>query len=382
MLRVKMKNGALVLIIWLLAFNSAFGMEGCDGDLCKKILPELPGYSFEFELDENQSIQQVSIAKGNKAQVVSFEDVSDLSFYSIEGFIEGKDFNFDGHIDLVFSFHHMSNDINKVFLYDPKLDRFTYFDEFNQFSLEAENKTVRMFSYDSMYFNSEIYAYKFIGGKFTLVKSKVARSSGTHGAVVNETKEMVNGKMVLVDSRIHIYDDEDNELIPVLHKNLKKAHAKSMKYYKNKDIESAIKVFRPYFEQYEFMGTFTFQYMAKPKSIQGIINDYGYFLEQGGYYEDAIQVLTEVSSIAPKRVVTYLNLADAKYKLAQQDLTKRSAYVTYSKRYYDYRDIDINSLKKSYKALYQRYFDLMKEKGKESRVPARVLKILNIGKGK
>ncbi len=78
-------------------------------------------------------------------------------------------------------------------------------------------------------------------------------------------------------------------------------------------------------------------------------NDFGFFLEQGGEYEEAVKVLKEVISIAPSRTVAYLNLGDA--YLGASDSTK--------------------ALKN-----YTLYISQMKENGKESRIPKRVLEFV------
>lgn len=49
-----------------------------------------------------------------------------------------------------------------------------------------------------------------------------------------------------------------------------------------------------------------------------IANDYGFFLEQYGNYEKAVDVLYGVLTLDPKRMVAYLNIADALWGLGER----------------------------------------------------------------
>ncbi len=77
-----------------------------------------------------------------------------------------------------------------------------------------------------------------------------------------------------------------------------------------------------------------------------VLNDLGFFLEQSDQHRKAIEVLENVVKQAPSRTVAYLNLGDA--YLGAKDSTK--------------------ALKN-----YTLYISQMKENGKESRIPRRVL---------
>jgi len=77
----------------------------------------------------------------------------------------------------------------------------------------------------------------------------------------------------------------------------------------------------------------------------GKVNDLAFFLEQGKKYDEAITILNRVINFAPLRVVAYVNLGDAYY--------------------------GINSVQNA-KESYLKYIDLMKNEGKESKIPKRV----------
>lgn len=81
-----------------------------------------------------------------------------------------------------------------------------------------------------------------------------------------------------------------------------------------------------------------------PESVN-TYNDIGFFLEQGKKYPEAITVLEEVIKAYPDRTVAYINLGDAYFGL-QNKVKAKEAYF--------------------------KYIDLMKNEGKESRIPKRV----------
>jgi len=117
---------------------------------------------------------------------------------------------------------------------------------------------------------------------------------------------------------------------------LKDAHQKALGLYKSGSKKEAA------WQLYNAIGT-------KPwvitKDNVTIFNDLGYFLEQTGYFTNAVDILTAVIKYNPERTVAYLNIADA---------------------YYDLNDT-VNG-----KTAYQKYIDLMKKEGKEKKIPQRV----------
>jgi tetratricopeptide (TPR) repeat protein len=76
-----------------------------------------------------------------------------------------------------------------------------------------------------------------------------------------------------------------------------------------------------------------------------LYNDCGYFLEQAALYTDAVEILNAVVAKFPNRTVAYLNRADAYWGLKQKD----EAFINFA-----------------------RYAALMKQAGKEAKIPKRV----------
>jgi tetratricopeptide (TPR) repeat protein len=78
-------------------------------------------------------------------------------------------------------------------------------------------------------------------------------------------------------------------------------------------------------------------------------NDLGFFLEEGGKYKEAVQVLEEVTRAVPDRTAAYLNLGDAYVGLSD---TPRA------------------------KAAYKQYQKLMQQSGNGAKIPKRIQKVL------
>ncbi len=85
------------------------------------------------------------------------------------------------------------------------------------------------------------------------------------------------------------------------------------------------------------------------QAYERILNDLGFFLEQGGYLKEAVLLLQEVVRIFPKRAVAYLNLADALWKEDKEN----------SKLYYK-KYIDILTSLKKRKKIPTRVFERVK----------------------
>ncbi len=75
------------------------------------------------------------------------------------------------------------------------------------------------------------------------------------------------------------------------------------------------------------------------------LNNTAYYLQKIGCNDCAIEVLEQLIKIAPKRIVAYLNLADAYWEIEDKDKAIEN---------------------------YNKYVELMKEKGWENKIPKRV----------
>ncbi|WP_378184178.1 tetratricopeptide repeat protein [Aquimarina sp. SS2-1] len=78
-------------------------------------------------------------------------------------------------------------------------------------------------------------------------------------------------------------------------------------------------------------------------------NDIAYYLEQAKAYEEAVFLLEKIVEEVPDRTVAYINLGDAYWGLDEKEKAKEA---------------------------YKTYVDQMKTKGKEAKIPKRVLKRL------
>lgn len=86
-------------------------------------------------------------------------------------------------------------------------------------------------------------------------------------------------------------------------------------------------------------------------------NDIAYYLQQANANDEAIFLLEKILVKFPKRTVAYLNLADAyNEKYLVQNLNNNAKY-----------------FKEKAKTNYEKYIELMKQDGKENKIPKRVL---------
>ena len=75
-------------------------------------------------------------------------------------------------------------------------------------------------------------------------------------------------------------------------------------------------------------------------------NDIAYYFEQNGLYHSAILILKEVIKVKPNRIVAYINLGDAYWRLGDKTKAKES---------------------------YTKYVDLMKKSNISGKIPKRIL---------
>jgi len=116
-------------------------------------------------------------------------------------------------------------------------------------------------------------------------------------------------------------------------KFLRSAHEHGLEEFRTGDPEGAVELFEeaeeavewlairyPWYRAYEDSSGFSEADISNYSTIGEftmIANDYGFFLEQSGDYEKAIDVLYGVLTLDPGRMVAYLNLADALWELGE-----------------------------------------------------------------
>ncbi len=142
---------------------------------------------------------------------------------------------------------------------------------------------------------------------------------------------------------------------------LRSAHEHGLDEYRMGDPEGAVQLFTeanealeflfiayPWYRAYEDSAAFEESDLAPFVSLDEfaqIANDYGFFLEQSGMYEEAADVLYAVLTLDALRTVAYLNLADALWGLGED--SNAGAY-------------------------YEIYWDMMEEAGLRDQIPERV----------
>lgn len=114
---------------------------------------------------------------------------------------------------------------------------------------------------------------------------------------------------------------------------LRSAHEHGLEEFRAGDPEGAVELFEeageamewlavryPWYRAYEDSSDFSEADISNYSTIGEftmIANDYGFFLEQSGDYEKAVDVLYGVLTLDPGRMVAYLNLADALWGLGE-----------------------------------------------------------------
>lgn len=83
----------------------------------------------------------------------------------------------------------------------------------------------------------------------------------------------------------------------------------------------------------------------RTREVADIVNDCGYFFQMAGKYEKAVAILTKLLNDVPARTPAYLNLADAYQGLGKMAEAQEN---------------------------YRKYIELMKQEGKEKKIPKRV----------
>ena len=79
-----------------------------------------------------------------------------------------------------------------------------------------------------------------------------------------------------------------------------------------------------------FVINFLFKDLFKIAKNQVLLNNVGYYLERGGFYNEAIYILEEVVRNYPNRTVAFINLGDAYWGSASKNKAK-DAYLKYIK---------------------------------------------------
>ncbi len=158
-----------------------------------------------------------------------------------------------------------------------------------------------------------------------------------------------------------LYPQHYYNLYEMVIKFLVAGHREALRvYYRERNSQKAVEIMRSSFEpmlniardayipvfysKEEFKKSEFSQFIKFNKYVR-ILNDFGFLLEQAGELKEAVDILSAVLKLSPKRVVAYLNMGDALWKKGN----KKKA------RYY-----------------YTVYIKMMKNRKKEKQIPERV----------
>ncbi|MFO8184100.1 MAG: bacterial transcriptional activator domain-containing protein [Candidatus Aegiribacteria sp.] len=130
-------------------------------------------------------------------------------------------------------------------------------------------------------------------------------------------------------------------------KFLRSARGHALEEYRSGDPERAVEYFSeaeevvnnlvtgyPWYSAFDDSAAFHASVLEPYATIgefTAIANDYGFFLEQTGRCEEAVEVLGAVLALDPARTVAYLNLADALWELGDR-VNAVNSYLTYAER--------------------------------------------------
>ncbi len=236
------------------------------------------------------------------------------------------------------------------------------------------SKNIRIFEFrNNKLF--EIFYHQISGGQVELLIKDL------DGDGINEIK--LNSLVFSYDKKNEKYQEKTgaSEISSEKYKQaLYKKYREASVLYRKGNAEQAVKILAPYFRNYD--------YAKMGSDIQGgrftlILNDYAFFLSQSAKQKgmwipdddlsydaeksdpdihqlvaEVIEVLLYVLKRDPDRMVAFLNLADAQYKL----------------HYLNYMAAGFEKLGEWYRENYRAYYDMMVKANKEKRIPKRVLR--------
>ncbi|MBU3914190.1 hypothetical protein KKA14_01515 [bacterium] len=298
----------------------------------------LPDYELKFYYlnDENtHRIEKLEIYDSKRALIqVIFKDLEELPSqnYNLYKAIRLIDINFDGYSDLILrtpvGTGLFSNDT--VWIFNREQSIFTYLGIFGEIKTSSNLKQI--YSYNKDY----LAIFQLVDNKVELVEERETnrfKNDGEFDLTIIKRKD--SGKMIKVGEKYYL--NGQGPISEKFRNELFEIHQKAIELYKNEEINKAIDEFRPYFEKID-IGSLNTLAKKNKNEVLSAVNDFGFFLEQGGFFEDSISLLKKVKSIDKERTVVYLNLADSQYKLSQvyENRSSRRVLEDYSKQFYYY----------------------------------------------
>ncbi len=322
-------------------------------------------------------LKSIDISVKSKNEYLNRQSVSHDLFSLFEGEynnilygVSSGDINSDGYNDLLIRIPGIEESSNLVWLYNKEKNNFKFikFFEFEEIFIDKKSRSILERDINGF---SERY-YKFSDDSFILTKEINREDIEKAGYTVHVYSSIKEGKKVVIKKSITI--EEENPFTIKLRREFSKVYSNALRQFRNKQIKASAETLRIFFEKYN-LTNYSYEVFASTNKTLNMLNDYGFFLEQAGYLEDSIQVLEIVKEIDENRIVVYLNLADAQFKLSQYypNINSRIEYQEYSRKYYDFGEpASLNDLIGQYKLNYGIYTNLMTKAGKQKKIPTRV----------
>ncbi len=372
-----MKNFILTTSI-IIAVLISFNCFGVVTESKFKIHSSLPVYSFKI------SSGKISVYKGNNSKPfqkipIDTIDESDPDQEEI-GELEVLDINFDGYKDLFRSTYcGMVSCSRDYFLYNKESGKFIYSKEFSDLDIgsgynrDKRRKILVSTSRSGCCFH-KTNTIEVVNGIPVLIRQEVDSQMGEDGITEfydHYSKIRENNKMVIQNRDTCFYKNKRIYRKKIARENGKsgvilsdsfdpldeitQAHSKALKAFSKKNYEKAKKILGDAFTVENRLNKLPARLIdenPKNKKLILALNDFGFFLERAGDYENAINILETLVFYTPKRAVAYLNLGDALYKFSKWSKPR--------------------CVEK-----YKKYIELMKAQGKEKKIPKRVYKRLS-----
>ena len=178
------------------------------GMVCKfSINPQLPVFTLSFAGQADNTLGDITITEGANAKVIQTIPNTtsyDATLTKAENTIVPVDANFDGYKDLpiLSDCGATGNCTYSVYLYNPTTNQFiknSFLSNLGTPSFDAAKKQVTT-SWNSSVADFETDTYQYQGGQYTLIQKIVSTSNGQNNTVTEQTFQLQNGKMMLINS--------------------------------------------------------------------------------------------------------------------------------------------------------------------------------------
>lgn len=253
-----------------------------------------------------------------------------------DGFTLGDpDLNFDGYRDLsIVTQLAANNETDAYWVYRPKSRTFTALervgDDGGDYALTPEPKTHLLYAHiHGSAIEHTDYWYRVDGARAVAVRREDQAQDGK-GAIVSTVTDLTvkPGRVVHRDIVGFMGDSPARDAFL---KAFATASRKAAALYRSGDKAGALKVLDVAMGP-KYPDALGLQDGSPADHrLAAELNDYGFYMEENGRHEAAIDVLQAVIDLDSDRTVAYLNLADAEYATGEKGSAKAN-YLEYRKR--------------------------------------------------